>query len=385
MPQVMVTAWNIGIKRIRSIGDTGNWPRYIFLTVQSIMLLAGIIFSIAVPFNSIFARTLQIMGLTVALLINFVERLLFWCLRHISYTRDHILWNFRADIIRLFTTEFFIFVALMSACAGYLFHTSHVKQEYYRHGDPVIGVIGILYLVTAVVMKIFMVIKFTCSLLKAKVANNSNAATSQKCLLYWLCTTTCAKSALQILLVVFIILLLLSNFALNGLILAFFTSFVPMFAWWMCFWTVSPWLRFFPLSMALDLPPTPNYPEVINVQVNSQLFQLMYCDSKTCRGIILNIVRHLTSLSFVMINFLFLITCGPTIMILVNLMLISYYPLITTLSVVSVILLLFLSFPSLIFGLLIVLLLPCSPCLYPVLCSLFKVYYPWSRLRRNFL
>ena len=272
----------------------------------------------------------------------------------------------------------------MSACAGCLSHTSYVEQEFYHHGGPVIGVIGILYLVTAVVMKIFMVIKFTCSLLKAKVANNSNAATSQKCLLYWLCTTTCAKSVLQILLVVLIILLLLSNFALNGLILAFFTSFIPMFVWWMCFWTVSPWLRFFPLSIALDIPPTPNYPEVINVQVISQPFQLLYCDSKTCRGIILNIVCHLTSLPFVMINFLFLITCGPTIMILVNLMLISYYPLITTLSVVSVILLL-LSFPSLIFGLLIVLLLPCSPCLFPVLCCLFKVYYPWSRLRRSLL
>ena len=109
-------------------------------------------------------------------------------------------------------------------------------------------------------MKIFMVIKFTRSLLKARVTNNANAATSQKNILYWLCTTTCAESALQILAVLIILLLRLSEWGYFAIILTFFASFIPMFTWWMCFWTISPWLRFFPLSMALDLPPHPSLP-----------------------------------------------------------------------------------------------------------------------------
>ena len=381
MPGIMVAAWKIGMKRIKSIGDTGNWPRYIFLTVQSLMLLAGILASIVVPFNpfdSPFAKGLQIMGLAVALLINFAERLLFWWLHRISYIRDHVQWNFRADIIRLFTTEFFIFLALMLACAAYLF-----DESYYHHGITAVVLIGFLYFMTAVVMKIFMVIRFTRSLLRARVANNSSAATSQKNILYWLCTTTCAESALQILLAVLIALLFLSDLGYFGITIAVFASFIPMFTWWMCFWTISPWLRFFPLSMALDLPPTPHYPEVINVPVIAQLFQMVYRDSKTCRGFTLNVIRHLTSLPFVMIHFLFLVTCGITIMILLTLSLTPEYPLIATFSALSVILLLFLSLPSLMFGLLIVLLLPCSPCLCPVLCCLFKFYNPWARLRRN--
>ena len=380
MPRTMVAAWKIGMKRIMSIGGIGNWPRYIFLAVQSLLLLVGVIVACFVfPFESRVVEILHVTALSTALVVNISERLLFLCLRRVS--RDNcVAWNFCADITRVLATEFFIFVALMAALYdAFSFYEGANSVE----SAVVILLTGFVGFLTSVVMKTYMAIKFTYSLhiMARRVTNRSNAATSRKCLLFWICIITCLESALQVLLVIVIILLMSDNeLAFYGLVLMFSGSFLPVFSWGLCLWNSSPWLRFLPLSVAIDFPPAPDYPEEINV---SHHFHQMYRYSKTCSGVMVNFLRLLTSPFFAILHVLFLVTCVVTffyISVVWYVSLYDYLLLVPLFSLGVIILQVFLGLPSLIFGLVIVLLIPISPCLYPLLCFVFNVYIhkPWT-------
>ena len=205
MPGHMVTAWRIGLKRIMSTGQIGKWPRYIFLAIQSLLLLIAIVVSIFAPFDSEAARYWRIGFLAFALAVNFVERVLFWCLHTLGKLRDDGSWNFRADIVRLFITEALIYVALLiTLITTSTYRTQYSDIDNFSHAYAVLGILGFLYFLTAFVMQIFIVIKFTHSLLKARVANISNAATSQEVVLCGLCVYTCALCALKAVLVLLI-------------------------------------------------------------------------------------------------------------------------------------------------------------------------------------
>ena len=55
-------AWTLGIPP----GDIGNVPRYLFLAVQSVLLLAAIYVSFAAPFDSVAPKCLRIGALSIA-------------------------------------------------------------------------------------------------------------------------------------------------------------------------------------------------------------------------------------------------------------------------------------------------------------------------------
>ena len=257
MPDDMIAAWRIGLKRIMSIGDIGNWARYIFLAVQCLLLLAGVIVSFVVPFDNNFQRYLRIGFLVLALTVNFIERFLFWCVHALSDLRDDGSWNFRANFIRLFVTEILIYGGLMTVLCSPLNGSVN--------GYSIVGLITLLYFLTSVLMKMFIVIKITWSLLKRKVANRSNAATSQKCVLCGLCINTGALIALQAALVVFIGSFFNDDslFPINAVPFTVCSGLVPPYLWGLYFLGIAPSARLFPLSMALDLPPTRSCPEQI--------------------------------------------------------------------------------------------------------------------------
>ena len=265
------------------------FPRY-----TEPFLLIAIVVSIFAPFDSEAARYWRIGFLAFALAVNTVERVLFWCLHALGKLRDDESWNFRADIVRLFITEALIYVALLiTLITTSTYGTQYRDIDNFSHAYAVLGIIGFLYFLTAFVMQIFTVIKFTHSLLKARVANISNTATSQKFLLCGLCVYTCALCALKVALVVLIYFGLqirviepVDTFTYSFIICGLF----PMALWCLYLLQVSPWGRFLPLSMALDLPPTPNCPQEIDAQVVSPLFQQMYSKANTCKGFIMNSV-----------------------------------------------------------------------------------------------
>ena len=93
MPSEMVAAWWVGLKRIMSIAEVGGWARHIFLVVQSLLLLIGIIMSFVTGYGDR-SDNLRIGFLAFALAVNFFERLLFWCVYAFSSVRDNASWNF---------------------------------------------------------------------------------------------------------------------------------------------------------------------------------------------------------------------------------------------------------------------------------------------------
>ena len=97
----------------------------------------------------------------------------------------------------------------------------------------------------------------------------------------------------------------------------------------------------------------------------------------------MNFLRLLTSPFFAILHVLFLVTCVVTffyISVVWYVSLYDYLLLVPLFSLGVIILQVFLGLPSLIFGLVIVLLIPISPCLYPLLCFVFNVYIhkPWT-------
>jgi hypothetical protein len=372
MPPIMISAWKIGMKRIVSTGDIGGRPRYIFLAVQSLLLLAGIIISFAAPFDNEFQRYLRIGFLALALTVNFVERFLFWCGHAISDLKDDGTWNLCADIVRLFTTEMAIYGALMTILYSRFDFVEESSSIY-----STVGLIGLLYFLTGVVMKMFIVIKFTRSLLKSRATNSSNAATSQKCLLYGLCINTGALILLQAALVVFVGSILQTRDSAGEFLvpLIALSCLVSPYLWGLYFLTVSPFARLFPLSMALDLPPTRNSPETIDVQTVLHLFERMHSDSKTFSGFTVNVVRLYTSPLFVLAQVLYFVMWA----FMLDFMTRDYgiSQLIHVSRYVALGLLMLLSLLSLLYGLFVVFLTPCAFFMSPIFFGYNKLHY-WS-------
>jgi hypothetical protein len=369
MPPIMIAAWKIGMKRIMSTGDIGGWARYIFLAVQSLLLLTGIIISFAAPFDNEFLRYLGIGFLAFTLTVIFVERFIFWCGHGLSDLKDGGSWNLCADIVRLFTTEILIYGALMTTLYSRFDLLEESSSTY-----SIVGLIGLLYFLTAVVMKMFIVIKFTWSLLKSRAANCSNAATTQKCLLYGLCINTGALILLQAALVVYVGSLLLTGFSREGLPLPFiiFSGLVSPYLWGLYFLNVSPFARLFPLSMALDLPPTHNCPDPIDVQTLLPLFERMHRDSKTLSGFTVNVARLYTSPLFVLTQLLYVVMWSFMVAYMVSDH--STSPLSRYLALGLLVLL---SLPSLLCGLFVVILTPFSLYMSPILLNYNEMQY-WS-------
>ena len=266
--------------------------------------------------------------------------------------------EFCANFIRLFVTEILTYGALMTA----LYKLNSPSFPTVRL--TMLILLGILYFLTAVVMKVFVVIKLTYSLLRAcRVTNNFNTFTVHKHLLCFLCINTFVLIILQAILVVFAGGV--SNDDNGGILLFMIGSgLVPPLLWWLYFLYTSPWGRFFPLSVALHLPPVANSPTTIDVHSLSPLFKRMYDDATTRNGLIVNMLRLYTSPPFICGNLVFLAAWLCIIIGYANI-----YPSYFVLSygVFVLVLLIGLSFPSVVFGLPIIMLTPFSFCMLPIL------------------
>jgi hypothetical protein len=187
-------------------------------------------------------------------------------------------WNFCSDFIRPFATEFFVFIALV---VTFYSHTEWVRNNYIFYSDrnvtefsyfttsgiSMIVYLGVLFILTAFVMRNYVVFSVSWSLLKKKVVNNSEAAFSQKLFFYGLRIHTIAQSVLQALLISFTGLLLYFDEYPRGEPFRFLAAvvIVPVASWFLYFATALPYIQLFPISMLVDLPPVENQSNEIDI------------------------------------------------------------------------------------------------------------------------
>ena len=322
MPQKVIRAWKLGLRQIFLTGAISNWARYIFVILQSLLLVGAIVYSFILE-GGVFFKYPRMVMLGIALLINILERFF-----HCFYTKSAY-WNFCTDFIRLFVTEFLIYIAIVtsihdtSLIESYHYDDYHNDTElegnqlYFSYG--MLGATALLFFLTVVVMKNFTVISVTRSLLKARVGNYSNAFRSQKFFLYGLCVHTAVLTLVQAGLLVTIGLLHNSNepipsyendFFVILFAFLFVAEVVAILLFFLYFSWTMPWARYFPISMLLDLPRDHNWEMQTNrqarqVQVNMEeplnldaitsWFQDAHHRAMTCGGITKIFLRLLTS------------------------------------------------------------------------------------------
>ena len=366
MPTELLAAWRVGVRRIMSVRAVKNWLRYIFLASQSLLLLAAIIVSFLLPSDSVAGyslddkvmRYMRVAAFSLALLVNFAERFLFWCCHAVTDLREDGAWNFRADIIRLFLTEFFIFISLLPSIYLSMANGTFVV--------PMVFVSGLLHFFTAIVMKLLIVVNITYSLFKARVNNVSGASKLQSRLLYGLCFNTCAQPLLQVIMTVLITSSILNyDLGYDSLFVLLLVGVVPTSSWFLYFLDVSPWGRFFPISMALDVPPNERCPEEIDSGIVSSQFQRMYGENMSCKGFTINLIRMFTSPLFVITHLLFLLACT----IVAFYLLLFDGGIVGSISIIVLVLFIVINFLPLLYGVVIALILPFGVCVFPGICA----------------
>ena len=369
MPTELLTAWRVGVRRIMSVRAVENWLRYIFLTSQSLLLLSAIVVSFLLPSESVAGYSLddkvvkymRVATFSLALLVNFAERFLFWCCHAVTDLREDGAWNFRADIIRLFLTEFLIYISFLPS--------TYLSMANGTRAVPMLFVSALLHFFTAVVMKLLIVVNITYSLFKARVNNVSGASKLTSSLLYGICFNTGAQPLLQVIMTVFITYSI-PNYDLGyySLFVLFLVGVVPTSSWFLYFLDVSPWGRFFPISMALDVPPNERCPEEIDSGIVSSQFQRMYSENMSCKGFTINLIRLFTSPLFVITHLLFLLACTIVAFYLLNIFLYDG-GIVGSISIVVFVLFIVINFLPLLYGVVIALILPFGVCVFPGICA----------------
>ena len=389
MPQMVIRAWKLGLRQIFLTGAISNWARYIFVILQSLLLAGAMLYSYFFE-DGIFFKYPRMVVLGIALLINILERFFHCCNKKNAY------WNFCTDFIRLFVTEFLIYIALISSihdtslAESYRDNDSNLNdtelegnQLYYGYG--MLGATALLFFLTVVVMKNFTVISVTRSLLKARVGNYSNASRSQKLFLYGLCIHTAVLTLVQAGLLVTIGLLHNSNepipsyendFFVIPFAFLFVAEVVATLLFFLYFSWTMPWARYFPISMLLDLPRDHswemqtnrqtrrvqvNMEEPLNLDAISSWFQDAHHSAMTCGGITKNFLRLLTSPLQCVGHIAFIAAGAYTVIFLLYIAYAGWDLSNTRLLIpplVTLLLLITVSLPSLLLGLLMSALLP---------------------------
>ena len=306
-PAAMGHAWTIGIPP----GDIGNVPRYLFLAVQSVLLLAAIYVSFAAPFDPVAPKCLRIGALSIAFSVNILERSLFWFCRAHRNCKDRVLWNLRADFIRLLVTELFIYIGLGIALytTSWYYLNGFPEGNYLRNGYTVVTVIGFLYFLTAVVMKTVIFAKLARFVVKARTARDSNAVFFQERLFIVIFSSSIAWAHIQVDYVVLIAVILQTSFGYLFVPVAMI-AIILMGMWYLYILDVLPWAWFFPTSI-LDSPPP--HKNIHDISAFSSLYQEMHGLVIAFGGFRMNILRlarpkFVLPLFGLLITFSFLIT-----------------------------------------------------------------------------
>ena len=312
MPNTLRKAWRLGLNTVTTTAVTGNLSRYLFLALQSLLIFVGLVFSYFAndvsDIGSDMINFVRIGCLGMALLINFVERFMYWCLHALSNRSDDGSWNFYSDIVRLFLTEFFIYPALVLTMYGLT--STHSYQTYFSdiprknasefERDMVFGLslfslIGVTFILTAGIMRNFLVYSIARTLLNKRQRNISQAGRTIKCFLSGLRLQTTLGSIVQFILLAFIGLLLhpndLPDRPVYLVVFAVLTELVPVAAWFLYFVTVQPWVEEVPIATLLDSHSTRAREQQINMTAVSAQFRALHGYNTSTRGRIINVLR----------------------------------------------------------------------------------------------
>ena len=370
---LMVKARKMGLRRIVSVGLMRNWVRYSFLAVLCLLLFGGVLTTYFLEIDHDFSKHLRMALLGSALLINVLERLFYWYKHFVSKLDDKGSWNFCSDLIRPFATEIFVSIALLVTLftqteqvesSAYIFdldrNLTETNTYFTTSGVSMIVFLAVLFILTAFVMRNYVVFSVSWSLLKKKVVNNSEAAFSQKLFFYGLRIHTIAQSVLQALLISFTGLLLYFDEYPRGEPFRFLAAvvIVPMASWFLYFATALPYIQLFPISMLVDLPPVGNQRNEINIQEVSLQFRVMHRHSMTFKGVCVNLLRLFAHPVQFILHILFSVAGGYTLYFLIYASFITSHSSVVVVGCVTSCVLLIFSLPTFLYGLLMSAFLP---------------------------
>ena len=377
MPQILKHAWKMGLSYTTSTGVIGNWPRYLFLVIQSLLLLGGVLFAYFIDDIDLPGyKYIRISFLSAALLVNFVERFTYWCLHAATRRPDNGSWNFYSDIIRLFLTEVFIYIALSTTMYSVTFHPSYRKYfspqenstvhgQHVHYGISMVVAIAVVFFLTACLMRNFVVYSVVRTLLKARKCDNSHAGSLLKWFLSGLCIHTTALSVLQILQLLFVGLIfrkndLPSSNYVGVVAFVILAEIVPVASWFLYFLVSLPMVEMFPIAMLIDSPQAySRNNQINNIQAVSSLFRAMYSRWTSCRGICINLLRPLGSRISSFAYMVFFVGGGYNVYFLIYTSFFSEssVPLVLV-GCIAIMILIGFNFPAFIYGLLVCLFVP---------------------------
>ena len=392
MPRILKHAWKMGLSYTTSTGVIGNWPRYLFLIVQSLLLLGGVLFAYFIgDIDLPDYKYIRISFLSAALLVNFVERFTYWCLHAATRRPDNGSWNFYSDIIRLFLTEVFIYIALSTTMYSVTFHPSYrnyfsplenstVHSQHVHYGISMVVAIAVVFFLTACLMRNFVVYSVVRTLLKArKRDDNSHAGSLLKWFLSGLCIHTTALSVLQILQLLFVGLIfhkndLPSSSYVSVVAFGFLAEIVPVASWFLYFLVSLPMVEMLPIAMLIDSPPAYSRNNQINIQAVSSLFRAMYSRWTSCRGICINVLRPFGSPFSSFAYMVFFVGGGYNVYFLIYTSFFSESSVsLVLVGCIAIMILIGFNFPAFIYGLLACLFVPILLFLYLFSAWLFKL------------
>ena len=381
----------MGLRRIVSVGLMRDWVRYSIFLPLCLLLLGGFITTFVEVTLRFFILQFT---LGVAFLMNGAERLAF--LYYVCRNHDRKeKWDFCSDIIRPFATEIFVYIALVTILfyeteeLRYIYdpsviyierNTSGPYSNYSTSGISMIVFLAVLFILTAFIIRNFVVFSITWSLLKRKEVDNSKAAFSQKLFLYGLRVHTIAQSVVQALLIIFIGLMFQWNELPGRPHVDFFAflavvAILPTASWFLYFSTALPYVQLFPISMLVDLPPGERQNDGIDKQEVSSQFRVMHRHAMTYKGVCINLLLIFAHPIQCVLHILFFAADGYALYFLLYASFFSPHSSTydTLIGCVTFILLLLVNFPMFFYGFLMSVFLPI---LVPMYCILYFVMCP---------
>lgn len=368
LPPTLRKAWTMGFKIAVKAATIGQIPRYLFLAVQSSAVVAAIVLSfVATNTNSLGSKVsiyASVGPLCLILIINILERFIYWC----SHADESGKWNFWADIIRTIVTEIFLYSAFFFTLQGVTTCTSDdfpisEKSVNSSGGDMTIGLalltlIGTAFVLTAGVMRMYLIVFAVVSLLQARKFNNSNANLSIKIFLYGFCVYSGAQGMAQTLLVVGICLdgtsYLQDYCGTSDLIykwhLAIFAELIPLCGLFLYFTTTHKLVEEFPIALLLDVSSPQDQRQSINMEVVSIQFKALHSKNMSKTGIQEHIYYPWTSPVQKLLHVMFLTLYAYFLYFMIGIITNSFHTSLQIVSTLAVVLTFVLDFPSLFLG-----------------------------------
>ena len=387
LPPTLRKAWAMGMKIVAKTATIGSVPRYLFLAVQCTLVVIAIVTTITNSFGDQVASYVSVGSLCVILIINILERFFYWC-SHVTRSDEDGMWNFCADIIRTIVTEVFLYFAFILTLHGvttgesyqtfFSVNSSNFKEDL-GVGFALLGVIGISFVLTAGVMRMYLIVSAVKSLLQSRKSNNSNADLSIKTFLCGFCVYATAQCVAQALLIVFVGHYFhkasfpqdpLENGATfdSGLkwYFAILAEALPLGGLFLYFITTQKLVEEFPIALLLDVSPPHDRRQNISMGVVIIQFKALHSKNTSKQGICENVLSPLTSPGQGLVHIIIFGFCSNFV---TQMLIISFSSHISfqVVSTLAAVLILVLDFPSLVIGLVLIILCEVFGC---VLCPL---------------